>query len=305
MKYQNVCNRNNTYHGGPAFNIWIAGVFIVMLALPMTSSAQNMDGAPYDPINDADIDMYMGSWQESWPIHTHGSLVERDILTKGDPLAPTRKGAVLTYVNRFTYGILTGMASTAPTTLRGEQEVLFISSGNGTIEWNGKTADLYESVAVLVPEGIEFTITNTCEDPLTMYLINEPTHKGFTPKTDILIKVEDSLPIGSSDGHWSHIVKSIFNTSDGLATVENILTVSFDPMTIGHPHTHGKGVEEVWTAVKGTSAAFLGKEVRWQPPGTGYMIPPDGKTHHSNINNSDERIKILYFGRFKGEGQFK
>jgi mannose-6-phosphate isomerase-like protein (cupin superfamily) len=304
MKYMITSIRAIQFTGRSGLAKSAVGVLVVLLLLPALSAAQNMDGAPYDPSNDADIDMYLGSWQESWPTHTHGSLVERDILTKGDPLDPPRKGAVLTYVNRFTYAFLAGMASTSPTTLRGEQEMLFISSGTGIIEWAGKTADLYESVAVLIPEGIEFTITNTAEKSLTMYLINEPVPAGFTPNSDILIKDEESLPIVSSDGHWSHIVKQVFNTGDGLATVENILTVSFDPMTIGHPHTHGKGVEEVWTAVKGTSAAFLGKEVRWQPPGTGYMIPPDGKTHHANINKSDERIKILYFARFKGEGKF-
>ncbi len=283
----------------------LAGLLIAILLLPGLPTAQNMDDAPYNPATEPDIDMFLSSWTESWPTHTHGSLVERDILTKGDPLNPPRKGAVLTYVDRFTYAFLTGRAVTTPTTLKGEQEVLFIASGRGVIEWKRKSAKLYGNVAVLIPEGLEFTITNTEEEPLEMYLINEPVPAGFKPNTDILIRDEEALPVASDNGHWSHIVKQLFNTGDGLATVENILTVSFDPMTIGHPHTHGKGVEEVWTAVNGTSAAFLGKEVRWQPPGTAYMIPPDGKTHHSNINNSGERVKLLYFARFKGEGKFK
>lgn len=295
---------NTTDNSKNGVSKWIAGVLIAVLVLPGLTAAQNMDGAPYDPARGPDIDMYLSCWEESWPVPSHGSLVERAILTKGDPLDPPRKGAVLTYVNRFSYAFLTGMASTVPTTLNGEQEVLFIAKGRGILEWNGKSADLYENVAVLIPEGLEFTMTNTAEQPLEMYLINEPVPAGFTPNSDILVKDEEEIPVLSNDGHWSHIVKKLFNSGDGLATVENILTVSFDPMTIGHPHTHGKGVEEVWTAVRGTSAAFLGKEVRWQPPGTAYMIPPDGKTHHSNINNSGERTKMLYFARFKGEGKF-
>ena len=55
---------------------------------------------------DANIDLYFGSWIDSEPYTTHGTLVERDILTQGDPLNPPAKGAVLLYVNRFTHATL-------------------------------------------------------------------------------------------------------------------------------------------------------------------------------------------------------
>jgi uncharacterized cupin superfamily protein len=54
----------------------------------------------------------------------------------------------------------------------------------------------------------------------------------------------------------------------------------------------------VWTAVEGTSVLFIGKQIRMQEPGMGYMIPPDGNTPHSNINTSDKRVKLLYFARY-------
>ena len=83
---------------------------------------------------------------------------------------------------------------------------------------------------------------------------------------------------------------------DGLATIYGVCTITLDPMTIGHPHFHTKGTEEVWTTISGDNIAFLGKQIRHQPPGTAYMIPPDGKTNHSNINQSKtEQVKMLYF----------
>ncbi len=54
----------------------------------------------------------------------------------------------------------------------------------------------------------------------------------------------------------------------------------------------------MWTAVEGTSVLFIGKQIRMQEPGMGYMIPPDGNTPHSNINTSDKRVKLLYFARY-------
>ncbi len=139
-----------------------------------------------------------------------------------------------------------------------------------------KTADLYPGIAVLMPSDLAFTMTATGSEPLAMYLINEPTPQGFRPNKDMLVKDENTTPISSTDGHWIHIVKSLFYTADGLGTLESVITVAFDPMTIGHPHSHVDGVEEVWTAIDGTSIAFIGKQIRMQSPGTGYMIPPNG-----------------------------
>ena len=275
-----------------------AALLILMLAFSVVSFAQNLDGKSFDPEVDADIDMYIGSWKESMPKHTHGSFIERDILTKGDPMNPPNKGAVLKYINRFTYATLEGHASTVPTTLKGEQEIFYILSGKGEITAGGKKADLYESVAVFIPAELEFTVKNTGDEPLTMYLINEPIPAGFRPNKYMMVKDENALPVSSTGGHWVHIVKGLFGTNDGLGTLESVITVSFDPMTIGHPHSHDEGVEEVWTSITGSSIAFIGKEIRMQHPGTGYMIPPDGKTPHGNINDSNKQIKMLYFARY-------
>ena len=61
----------------------------------MPEEMLSLDGSPYTPGKDADIDMYMVSWKESMPYQTHGSLVERNILTQGKSIKPTTKGAVL------------------------------------------------------------------------------------------------------------------------------------------------------------------------------------------------------------------
>jgi mannose-6-phosphate isomerase-like protein (cupin superfamily) len=266
---------------------------LVLLSLPALS--QHLEDEAYRPGIDPNIDMFLGSWKESMPRHTHGSLVERDILTKGNPENPTQKGAVLLYVNRFTYATLEAGGVTQPTTLEGEQEILYILSGKGVVTAGSKSADLHKGVCVFVPANRSFSLQNTGETSLTMYLISEPVPSGFQPISDVLVRDEGTIPIMSTDGHWCHIVKMLFTRSDGLGALQNVLTVAFDPMTIGQPHSHGPGTEEVWTAITGTSVAFLGKQIRWHPPGTAYLIPPNGNTPHSNINVSDEQIKMFYF----------
>jgi mannose-6-phosphate isomerase-like protein (cupin superfamily) len=273
----------------------------------MASSAwgQNLDGRAYRPGVDPDIDLYLSGWQDSMPRQTHGSLVERDILTRGDPLRPPSKGAVLAYANRFVHATLEAGDRTTPVVLKGEQEILYILSGNGTVEAGGKTQELFPDVCALVPAGLEFTLAASGDAPLTMYLVSEPVPAGFVPEEHVIVVDVNREPIRSTDGHWCHIVKDIFNTDEGynpevvrLGTLERVLTVALDPMTIAHPHSHGEGVEEVWAAVSGMSVAFIGKQIRMQPPGTAYMIPPDGNTPHSSINISGEQVKFFYFARY-------
>jgi hypothetical protein len=95
-------------------------------------------------------------------------------------------------------------------------------------------------------------------------------------------------------------VKTIFVTEDGLGTLQSVLTVSLDPLTIGQPHlADHDDIEEVWTALDGTSLAFVGNQLRRQTPGMSFYHIPDNKTPHTNINqNEDSQVKFLYFARY-------
>ena len=271
-------------------------IILFVFGISQCVAAQNLDSKPYNPEVDSDIDLYISNWRESRPFHTHGCLVERDVLSKGNPAKPERKGAVLKYVNRFTYATLYARATTRPTTLSGEQEILYILSGKGIIKSGGRTANLYSGIFALVPDKCTFTMTNAGDEPLNMYLICEPVVRpDFVPQKEIVVVDEGALPIVSSHGHWSMIIKQAFNLKKELSIIEYVNTIVFDPMTIGHPHSHREGCEEVWTSIEGTSLLFLGKQIRWQPPGTAYMIPPDYNTPHSNINHTDKPVKLLYF----------
>ena len=300
-RYRHDIYKYNGPQEVPMIHRHTAALVAILMLAALPAAAQSLDGSPYRPGVDPDIDLYMNSWKNSEPRMVRGSLVVQDILTRGDNLNPPEKGAVLYYTKRFVHGALPPGAETTTVKLEREQEVYYILSGEGTIAtkgfwiFGGKTADLYSGVAVLMPEGKEFVITSTGDEPLTMYIIAEPTPEGFTPRKDMLVKDENTLPLTSTTGHWTHVVKNLFGADDGLATMYSVLTVGHDPMTIGHPHSHNAGCEEVWTAISGTSIAFIGKQIRMQPPGAGYNIPPDGNTPHCNINTGDEFIKLLYF----------
>jgi mannose-6-phosphate isomerase-like protein (cupin superfamily) len=258
---------------------------------------------------DRRIDLFIGDWQGSLPRFEHGSLVLRDILIRGDNFAPPQKTAVLRAANFLAYGRLAPGASTVPSQLEGQQEVFYVLGGQGEITAGGESAQLHKDVAILMPASLEFVMKSVGNEPLTMYVINEPTPGGFHPKAKMAVKDEgmarqrtpaaaDPYIVGGASGHWAHIVRELFSPADGLATEQSVITVTINPLTLGEPHPHRPGQEEVWAAIDGTSLLLMGTELRVQKPGMAYMLPPDAATIHSNINAGDTPVKFLYFARF-------
>ena len=283
--------------------IIVACAFLAAAGPAAVFAANALDGRAYDPAIDPDIDMFIGSWENSVPVNTHGNITERAILHpgEGDPNKPRRKAAVLHYINAFSYGTLDAGATTSPTTFTGEQEIIYCTSGAGAIRTADTTADMHEGIFVLVPEGCEFTIANTSDEIMAMYLVREPTVRGFRPNPDILVVDEKALPFreqGQVTGHWSHNGKAIFNVQSGMAVIESIALITIDPLCIAHPHSHGEGIEECWTCVEGNLLEMLGTQIRWMGPGTGFKVPPTDFTPHSHINPSKVPVRILLFARW-------
>ncbi len=238
------------------FEAALSFALFMLSAFPMIPYAQTvqgpvevrrLDSRPYTPGKDPDIDMYIGSWMDSQPRRTHGCLVERETLSKGDPAQPKRKGAVLKFVNRFVRATLYGHNTTAEVTLKGEQEILYITGGKGVITGGGKTAELREGILALIPEGVPYSMSNTGSEPLSLYLIAEPVTKPFKPLKEMIVKDEYAMPFSTSNGHWSMIIRNVFNMTKELSIIQYVNIITLDPMTIGHPHAHLPGCEEVFS----------------------------------------------------------
>jgi mannose-6-phosphate isomerase-like protein (cupin superfamily) len=276
-------------------------VFLMILGVFPAFAQNQLDGAPYDPAKEPNPDMYMSDWRDSMPVSTHGSLIERAVLTKcdGDPMKPPRKGAVLKYMNRFSYATLDFGSSTTPVSLKNEQELFLILSGKGKLFAGNKTVDLREGIFVMVPPGLSFTMTNTGTEALAMYLVAEPTPAGFRPNTEVFVRDETVTPWTMTDAHWVNAFKDLIVPNDGLADLQMVLTVELFPMTFAQPHPHVPGCEEVWVLMSGEGYVLLGKNVRKLAPGVAYEIPPDDKVWHANFNVSDKPIKFFYFARFQ------
>src|SRR3984893_16482121 len=146
-------------------------------------------------LQDRRIDMFIGDWRDSITRPAYGSLVLRDILTRGDNYAPPQPGAILQAANFLAYARLQAGNSTTPSTLTREQNVFYISGGSGEITARGKTAALHRDIAVFIPADLEFVMKNTGSDTLTMYVVSEPVPDGFAPAKAMLVTDEREVPI--------------------------------------------------------------------------------------------------------------
>ena len=218
----------------------------------------------------------------------------------GDATHPTKKGALLRYVNSYAYATLAANASTTATRLDGQQEIYFVESGRGTVTAGGQTAELFQNIAVLMPANLEFTLKNTGDQLLGDVCCQRANAARFPANANMLVRDENKIPISTATSLWSEIVKPVFATEDGLGTLESVLTVTFDPLTISKPHVvDHTDIEEVWTELDGTSIAFVSNALSKQTPGMAFYHVPDNLTPHSTINqNSDSQVKFLYFARY-------
>ena len=263
---------------------------------PDPSYAEGGPPAYRHPEVDTDVFLYINHWRNALPLEDHGGLIERDILTRGDPLHPARKGAVLKYIKAYRRSVLQPRTNTVPRKHSGEQIFFYVSSGKGRVEAEGKTAELEEGTAVFVPAGLEYRFLNPWDEQIEMFLVVEETAPGFVPNAEISVGSQhDSKP--AYGAHWAHIAHPfVYDVEPKFSNPMGFIVVSIDNFDIAQPHTHGPGTEEIWLQVRGRSLLFFGNRLLWQEPGEAFLIPPNNKVPHCSINHTDEPMLWLYMG---------
>jgi len=248
------------------------------------------------PDADVDVSFYINHWRSSPPREGHGGLIERDILTRGDPFHPLKKGAVLRFLTAYRRAELPPHAVTRSFADPREQVFLFVLSGQGRIEADGRTVDLEEGMAVVIPAGLSTRLSNPSGRSLELFLAAEETPAGFIPERELSVgRYRDSLPLVGA--HWAHIARPfIYDHEPKFANPMGFVVVSMDAFDIAQPHTHPAAAEEIWLQVKGTSLLLLGNRLLRQEAGEAFLVPPTNTVPHSSINPDGEPQLWLFFG---------
>lgn len=273
--------------------------FVTLVRLPVVLSQATKE-IPTNQERHLLLDLYYRCWWDSDAQISHAGLLERPILTAGDPQHVSQAGAVLVYAKTFSHAILEAHCNTQPAK-HPYQEILYIVKGNGSIVGGEKKAPIEDGTAVLLPPNTEHTLENEGSQPMEILILTEELPPGFKPRQDMLVHYLRQLPI-THIAHWSYAVRWLFKEEDGLARLSNVLIVTQDAMTIGSPHAHVPLWEEVWYKIQDDGLLFVGSEIRKMPNGCGYIAPPDGVTPHSVINSTEHPQTYFYFAHYLTSG---
>jgi mannose-6-phosphate isomerase-like protein (cupin superfamily) len=263
---------------------------------PDPSFAEDAVSNHRHPDVDTDVFLYINHWRNSLPYEGHGGLIERDILTPGDPLHPAKKGAVLKYLKGYKRAVLQPRTNTEAYQAAAEQVFFYVTSGSGRVEAGAKKAALEEGTAFVIPAGLEYRLFNPSEAQLEMIEVVETVPAGFVPNKEMSVgNYHDAKP--SVGMHWAHIGRGfIYDVPPKFANPMGLAVVSIDNFDIAQPHVHGAGCEEIWCQLKGRSLLLFGNRLLWQEPGEAFLIPPNKKVPHASINHTGEPMFWLYLG---------
>jgi mannose-6-phosphate isomerase-like protein (cupin superfamily) len=241
------------------------------------------------------IDRYIGFWRNSEPEISHGVLIERAILSPGDPYKAGPPGAVLEFHKKFSLGMLIPGAHTQAAK-HDEEEILYIESGSGRVESGDEFWSLEPGYGVLIPPHKHHVLVNESKEPMTLLVLTDLLEPDATPGKTVVVRNSADLPYAETSVHWNYFAKLVFGPRDGLNPVSKVLIVDLFPMSIGAPHPHSPHWEEVWSKLPPESSyAFLGSEVRKEDPNEAFLVPPNGKVVHSVINLTDRPMSWFYF----------
>lgn len=247
------------------------------------------------PEVDIDVNPFINSWKDSKVFVGHGGFAEQTILTPGDPVNPSKKGAVLKYIKAYNHGFLYGNDKTKPTKHDSEQVIFYVINGFGKVTAGGKTSDIKEGSGIFIPAGLEYNFANTSGKALEVIIIVEGIPAGFKPVKDMVVKSYYDQTPGFCC--WAYTTYGLFSKSDGLAEPMGIAVVQVENYGMGSPHFHLDGCEEVWLKIKGDeNPVLLGKKLLRQNIGDAFLPPPNGLVPHAVINPTEKPMAWLYMG---------
>lgn len=236
------------------------------------------------------VDRFIGNPSDE-PVHlSHGTLLTHSILTAGNPNEPGPHGEVLEYRKELaTADLLPG--SKTPLETYPDEYFFYVKSGEGRIDDGKQYWDLKPDMAILVPPQVAHRFVNlSTEKPLSMIMLQWTG--GADAKHELIVRDTQLLPWCEENAHWNNTSRCIFGTADGLIQGERIYTVMLQPWAVSQPHSHTPGTEEIWTKITpGVMPILLGSDLREMGEDTAYLVPPTGKTDHSNINISKTKTE--------------
>jgi len=184
-----------------------------------------------------------------------------------------------------------------PTALDDRQLIFYIVEGAGVFEAGDLKKAVQEGDGIIVPPGLTHVLTNEANTPLEFLILEEVVPDDVeAPRQDTLIRNHREHPLGQ--GHWNHLVHSIFSPDDGLVTLHSVLLVRIEAMQTADTYGHSPDMDEVWYMLEGNGIHVVNRDVYRQRPGDAVSAAPSNP-RHSLINDTDAPLKTFDFARYE------
>jgi len=249
---------------------------------------------PANTTNERDnvqIDQFIGDAANATGHLSHGGLMTRAMLVKGNPNVPGPAGAVLEFRTQIAKATLLPKSSTPLMSLN-SQFLFYVVSGEGRLDDGKESWDLRNGITMLIPPDVQRRFVNTSSEPLDMVMVEWPANA--IARKDILVRDVTLLPYCEENAHWNNMSKCPFTPADGMTG--RVLVVMLMPMTMAAPHPHAVGTEETWTKISpGSALTLLGSELRELPQWSSFLAPPNGITWHAQVNSSKTQTETWLY----------
>lgn len=266
-------------------------------AAPGQQGGQGSRAVERDPANTTNerdkvqIDQFFGDSTNATGHLSHGGLMTRAMLTKGNPNVAGPAGAVLEYRTQIARATLLPKSSTPLVSLN-SQFLFYVVSGEGRLDDGSVSWDLHDGISMLIPQDVKRRFVNTSSEPLEMVMTEWPANA--IARKDILVRDVTLLPYCEENAHWNNMSKCLFTQADGMTG--RVLLVMLMPMTMAAPHSHVPGTDEIWAKLTpGNALLLLGSELREMPQYSAFLAPPNGITWHAQVNASKTQTEMWLY----------
>lgn len=234
------------------------------------------------------VERFLGDASLSAPRIVGNAMLTRTILSKGDPSQPGWPGALLVHKTEVVAASLEPGEATS-IMQRPDQLIGYVKAGSGHLDDGTHRWPLQPGYAFLVPAQMAHRISARADAGLQMTIMAGPPPESGSPA--ILVRDSARLLYVEQGAHWVNLSKGPFRDVG-----ERFLLVYMAPMTIAGAHAHVPGTEEAWIKLTAAPALLqVGSEIRSWKQDQGFVVPPNGRTVHAAINNSDQRQAWFYF----------
>jgi mannose-6-phosphate isomerase-like protein (cupin superfamily) len=166
----------------------------------------------------------------------------------------------------------------------GRDELLYVASGAGTLELDGRSHELAPDTGAYVRAGERYTVDNAGPDELVVVSVSTPGQNGARPQRRVTVRFEEQPELRADA---KRTFRYLVNQDAGCLDATQFVGLVEPCHAADHSHTY----DEVGYIVEGRGLAHVNGEQIPLNPGSCFHLPPEAI--HCIENTGPGLMRIL------------